>query len=301
MPPGVVRLVAACDAERVDRLICDQTGRGRRTVREWLRQGRVRVNGHVVAASQPVGAGSEILIEEPGTDPLSPGSDSEEKKKLRLVFESGEIVVVAKPAGVHSERGRSGDSLAALLEERYGDLSAGGDRPAEAGLVHRLDRDTSGVVVAARTRPVYRELRRAFSRGETTKQYLALASGRLEGPQEIRLPLVQRGARVAIAGAYDRGIEACTFVKPLESGRNWTLVLAEMKTGAMHQVRCHLAAVGHPLIGDVLYGGVRPEGLVREGQLLHALRIRIGAGIDVTTGPPEDFLAAYAALRRSER
>ncbi|HXC51838.1 MAG TPA: RluA family pseudouridine synthase [Candidatus Limnocylindrales bacterium] len=312
MRPTVFRLIAARDAERVDRLICDETGHGRRAVRTWLREGRVRINGHVATAAQPVGAGSEIVIDPTGEAQGKVVSENDDRAasdglvaglnadNLHVVFESEDIVVVAKPAGVHSERGKSEPSLAGLLEQRYGDLSGIGDRAAEAGLVHRLDRDTSGVVVAARTRPVYRALRREFSRGATAKQYLALVRGRLAA-QDIDLPLVQRGAHAAIAGPRDQGMDAFTSARPLETGGDWTLVLAELITGAMHQVRCHLAAIGHPLFGDPLYGGDRLADSPREGQLLHALRVRIGTGIDVTVGPPQDFLAAYAALRRRGR
>jgi 23S rRNA pseudouridine1911/1915/1917 synthase len=297
MSSSTLRLVAARRAQRVDRLICDETGRGRRIVRRWLVEGRVRIDGHVATSGgDPVEPGSRIVIE---TDERT--GEPERVADLRIVLETDEIVVVAKPAGLHSERGRSAGSVAELLEERYGDLSAVGERAAEAGLVHRLDRDTSGALVAARNRATYRKLRDAFAAGRTTKHYLALANGRLDRPREIAMPLVQRGDHVAAVSARDHddsAIDARTFVEPLDIGPGWSLVLATMHSGAMHQVRCHLAAIGHPLFGDDLYGGDALDGAAREGQLLHALRIRIDGAIDVTIAPPEDFVRAYAGLRR---
>jgi len=109
---------------------------------------------------------------------------------------------------------------------------------------------------------------------------------------------VQRGDHVVTAKNPGDGVPAETRVEPLESGREWSLVRATMRTGAMHQVRAHLAACGHPLIGDALYGaGERSAG----GHLLHAMRIRIEGELDVSAGAPAEFVAVFASLRQSER
>lgn len=294
MSPPAFRFIVARTAERLDRLVADATGRGRRTVRQWLREGRVRVDGHVVRASADAAAGSEVVID---TDAAT-GDDGVTGLPLQVIVETGRFVVVCKPAGLHCERGKSSGSLAELLEQHYGDLSSVGERPAEAGLVHRLDRDTSGVVVAARDAAQYRRLRRAFREGRTLKQYLAIGAGRLERSVGIEWPLARRARRMAVASPHEDAQSARTTLEPLEVGENWSLVLATMSSGVMHQVRVHMAAAGHPLFGDALYGGPQLPHCGRRGQLLHALRVRVADEIDVTAGPPEDFLAAYAALRR---
>ena len=293
MSREVVELIVPRGGGRIDRLICDETGFGRRIVKRWLREGRVRVAGHLVTGSEIVAAGDRVEIERP-----DPDAGSHPGEPPRVLVENEQLVVVAKPAGMHSERGRSPGSVAEFLERRYGDLSDVGERASEAGLVHRLDRDTSGVLVAARTPAGYRRLRRAFSLGHVHKEYIALAHGRVAAPLVVDEPLAQRGDHVVVARRGDDGLPARTVIAPLEGGPDWSLVHAAMSTGVMHQVRAHLAAAGHPLVGDPLYGGRGDGPAARCGQWLHALRIRIDGEIDVTVGPPEDFVRAYAALRR---
>jgi 23S rRNA pseudouridine1911/1915/1917 synthase len=304
--PPAIRFVVTGSHERLDRLVADATGCGRRAVREWLRAGAVRVDGRVASGSDVPAAGSEVVLESnshtPAEERDGDGSATSARADWRPVVETERFVAVAKPAGLHCVRGRTPGSLAELVQQRYGDLASVGDDPAEAGLVHRIDRDTSGVVVVARTRSAWLQLRAAFRSGRTRKSYLALAAGSLASAREIDLPLTRRGARMAPAGRHDDALEARTFVEPLDGGDDWTLVRATMATGAMHQVRVHLAAIGHPLLGDATYGGPALRGpddtRMRDGQLLHAMRVEIEGAVDVSLGPPEDFLTAYALLRR---
>jgi 23S rRNA pseudouridine1911/1915/1917 synthase len=307
MRPPAIRFVVTDNHERLDRLIADATGSGRRAVREWLRAGAVRLDGRVASGSDAATAGSEVVIEAGSLvvaeDRDDDGSASTVRADWRPIVETEGYLVVAKPAGLHCVRGRTPGSLAELVQERYGDLTSVGDDAAEAGLVHRIDRDTSGVVVIARTRSVWLQLRAAFRAGRTRKSYLALVAGALASAREIDLPLARRGVRMAPAGRHDVALEAETRVEPLEGGDDWTLVRATMTTGAMHQVRVHLAAIGHPLFGDATYDGPALHGYagrprMREGQLLHAMRVEIDGTVDVSAGPPEDFLAACALLRQ---
>ncbi len=294
MHPASFRFVATGTGERLDRLVADATGRGRRAVREWLRAGAILIDGHVARGSDVPRAGSEVVV----LDTERAVAEATPPAEWRPLVETKHLVAVAKPAGLHCVRGRSAGSLAEVVQQRYGDLTPVSDLPADAGLVHRIDRDTSGVVVVARDRATWRRLRAAFSEGRTRKRYLALVAGQLGESREIDLPLARRGARMTTAGPHDDALEATTHVAALETGRDWSLVLATMSTGAMHQVRVHLAAIGHPLVGDTTYGGPALSGCGRSGQLLHACRVEIAGEIDVSAGPPEDFLAAYARLRR---
>jgi 23S rRNA pseudouridine1911/1915/1917 synthase len=295
MRPLAFRFVVTGNAERLDRLVADFTGRGRRTVKDWLRAGIVRLDGRVATGSEIPLAGSEVVVED-GSDDVAAATNS---AAWRPVVETDAWIAVAKPAGLHCVRGRTAGSLAELVQERYGDLTLVGDVADDGGLVHRIDRDTSGLVIVARQRRTWQRLRAAFGAGRTRKQYLALVAGSLDRTRDIELPLARRGSRMAVAGRHDDALEARTHVEPLEGCEDWSLVLATMTTGAMHQVRVHLAAAGLPLIGDTVYGGPLLGGSARRGQHLHAMRVEIDEEIDVSVGPPEDFLAAYAALRRA--
>lgn len=293
MRPAAFRFVVTDSAERVDRLVADATGRGRRAVKEWLKAGIVRVDGRIAKGSEIPMAGSEIVVEDVDADVAPATAD------WRVVVETKRFVAVDKPAGLHCVRGRSAGSLAELVRHRFGDLGPVGDDPAEAGLVHRIDRDTSGLVIVALDRNTWLRLRAAFREGRTRKHYLAIVSGSMDRAREIDLPLARRGARMSVAGRHDEALAARTQVEPLDGGDGWSLVLATMSTGAMHQVRVHLSSIGHALVGDTAYGGVPLPGCSRSGQLLHAMRVQIDDDVDVSVGPPGDFLAAYAQLRRA--
>ncbi|HEY2775451.1 MAG TPA: RluA family pseudouridine synthase [Candidatus Binatia bacterium] len=287
------RFVVARGAERIDRLVATSTGSSRRTVREWLAAGCVRIDGRVAAAADRPPAGAQVTIDEVAQAAQPAGH----LPAPRVLIESEDWTAIAKPAGLHCERGRSAGTVADFLESRYGDLRSVGERADEAGLVHRIDRDTSGVVVAARTAEVYRRLRAAFGEDRARKQYLALACGKLARPVTIDAPLARRATRMVVAGRHDEAIAASTRVVPLESGDGWCLVEASMRTGAMHQVRVHLAWRGLPLFGDTLYGGPELPGCRRQGQLLHAMRVEIEGELDVAAAAPDDFVHALAIVR----
>lgn len=294
VPRPSLRFLVPEGGLRLDRLLADASGLGRRAVRAWLADGLVRVNGHVARPSDTPQVGWEVTVA--AADPAPPAAEL--PSSIAVVLENERRVVLAKPAGLHCERGRSGGCVADLLEARYGDLSGVGEREAEAGLVHRLDRDTSGVLLAARDSEEYARLRRAFAGGDTRKEYLALVTGRVPRSLRIDTPLAHRGSHMAAATAHERALAARTWIEPLESAADWSLVLATMDSGAMHQVRVHLSLSGFPLVGDELYGGPVLEGCARRGQLLHAWRLQVRDILDVTVAPPADFVGALAMLRR---
>ena len=205
---------------------------------------------------------------------------------------SRQVVVVAKPAGFHSVAGRTPQSVAEFLAARFPECQALGSP--DYGLVHRLDRDTSGLLIAARTAPAHENLRAAFRDGEAVKHYLALVSGRLDRPRTIGTPLADDSRRVKTASRFRPGRPATTEVWPLRVGSDWSLVLARMKTGVRHQIRVHLASAGHALIGDAVYGekADKRAGDLRPGHMLHALSVDVG-GQRYAVGPDGDFLEAW--------
>jgi len=208
------------------------------------------------------------------------------------------LLVLCKAAGVHSHRGRSRTSVAAALAATRPELAAVGPR-GEAGVAHRLDRDTTGVLLAAKRAGAYAELRAAFSSGLVRKRYLALVEGDWERPRVIDRALARRRARVVAARRGDRALAAVTAVVPLERTASWSLVGVVISTGVTHQVRAHLALSGHPIVGDTRYGGgVSPPG-TRDAQLLHALSITLPDGRSFAAPAPADFIRALWKLRRN--
>lgn len=221
---------------------------------------------------------------------------------LQILYEDDEILAVAKPAGLHvfpSSRGEHQSLWSQLKGVRPG-LGEVGD-PAAPAIVHRLDRGTSGVLLAAKTDPVYRELRRAFEQGKVNKEYLALVEGVLNESAEVDLPLGSRYRRsakvlVQLPGRRLRGVRpARTFVEPLGVADDLTLCRVSIETGVRHQIRAHLSYLGHPVVGDREYKARREVEGLGERTFLHAWQIRLphplsNSPVEIVCPLPEDLL-----------
>jgi 23S rRNA pseudouridine1911/1915/1917 synthase len=216
---------------------------------------------------------------------------------LRIVHLDDDLAVVDKPARlvVHPAPSHSGPTLVSEL----GDLLGGGD-PERPGIVHRLDKDTSGLMVVARNAETLAALQQAVRERQVERRYLALAGGRLASRTgTIDAPIgraSKRRTRMAVAGAASR--EARTHFEVLELLPRESYVEARLETGRTHQIRAHFAAIGHPLIGDPTYGGAERYGLRR--QFLHSHRLafrhpRTGAPLDFGSPLPDDLAAALEA------
>jgi 23S rRNA pseudouridine1911/1915/1917 synthase len=190
---------------------------------------------------------------------------------LRIVHRDRSLAVVEKPAGlvVHPAPSHPGPTLV----DELGDLLGGGEDPKRPGIVHRLDRGTSGLMVVARNDEAHRALAAEVKRREVERVYLALADGRLRSRTgTIDAPIgraSRRRHRMAVAGASAR--QARTHFEVREILAADTLLEATLETGRTHQIRAHFAAIGHPLLGDATYGGPDRYGLER--QFLHAHRL----------------------------
>lgn len=193
---------------------------------------------------------------------------------LKVIALTDRWLVVDKPAGMPTHPLRPGETgtVANALLARFPECGCASPQPREAGLVHRLDLGTSGVLVAARDAATYASLRACFSRHAVTKRYLALVTAPLAQATVITFDLEpfpgDRRRMRAVATDSPGALPARTSVRPLVALGAWTLVEATTCSGARHQIRAHLAALGHPLAGDVLYGGATLPGLA--GPLLHA-------------------------------
>jgi len=268
---------------------------GRRQLAELFDEGCVRVNGKRARKGDRVAVGDVVeLAREPVSGAaLRPAPDPD--VAIDILIERTEVVVVGKPAGIPSQPLRAGElgTVANAIAFRYPECVAIGDDPRDGGLVHRLDIGTSGVLIVARTLDVYHALRDAFGAGLVIKRYVAITDGH-PAARECDVPLTQRGKRVAVD--LSDGLAAYTEIAVERRSPKHALVICIAQTGRMHQVRAHLAHVGAPITGDVLYGGAPLPGL--EGFFLHAASITLPLGRErlIADAPiPVRFSRALAA------
>ena len=242
----------------------------RRLVRRLIAEGAVCVNGRLAAKGVRVAPGDRVTLPDlPATITPEPGL------ALAVLHEDDALVALDKPGGIpgHALDPRQRGTAAAFLLARYPEMADVGD-PLAPGLVHRLDSGTSGLLVAARARAAHRALRAALRARAVEKRYLAWVAGdasALDGAR-VALPLAhdpRDRRRMVPAAAGMRAWPAETSVMVVSTGCARSLVEATIRTGVTHQVRVHLAARGHPVLGDVLYGGA-PAGLPRGRHALHA-------------------------------
>ncbi len=257
--------------ERVDRAVALLTGWSRSEVQELIAKGAVLVDGEPAAKSRRLVAGEvvELLAEPPVAGPLL----ADPSVVLDVRHEDDDVVVVAKASGlvVHPGPGHTGGTLVNGLLARYPEIATVGD-PARPGIVHRLDRDTSGLLMVARSPRAYERLVEALAARDVERLYAALVWGRLDSPRGVVDAPIGRSARQPTRMAVrDGGREARTHYEVREEFTNPVASLLEcrLETGRTHQIRVHLSAIGHPVVGDVLYRGSRP-GLTLARPFLHA-------------------------------
>jgi 23S rRNA pseudouridine1911/1915/1917 synthase len=275
--------------ERLDVFLAAHTG-SRAAAQRLIDAGAVTVDG----TSRPkrhVLHGGECV--EVGDLPAEPEPEAAEAP-FEVAWSDEHLLVVDKPAGVvvHPARGNRTGTLAQALRG----LAAGGEDPDRAGIVHRLDRDTSGLLLVARTVEAYDALRAQMRARAITREYLALVEGRPPAREgTIDAPLGRdRRVRTRISSDTDEGKPAVTHFEVERALPHSTLLRVRLETGRTHQIRAHLLAIGHPVLGDPEYG--RP-GYGLERQFLHAERLALahpitGALLEVRSPLPEDLRAA---------
>ena len=256
--------------ERIDRAVALLTGWSRAEVVDLVQTGAVTVAGRPVAKSRRLEEGEEVEVTGEPAPGLPPAAEPVE---FTVVHADDDVVVVSKPAGlvVHPGAGHPTGTLAGGLLDRFPDIAGVGD-PMRPGIVHRLDRDTSGLLVVARTPAAHAALTAALAAREVERVYVGLAWGRFESRRgSIDAPIGRSDRRRTRMAVREEGREARTGyeVRRQYDDPVCALVECRLETGRTHQIRVHLAAIGHPVVGDAAYGGDRPA--LRPGRpFLHA-------------------------------
>jgi 23S rRNA pseudouridine1911/1915/1917 synthase len=228
----------------------------RSAIQRLIKEGHVLVDGRSAKANQPVKTGQTIALDVPAPSDPTPLAEA---LPLPIVYQDADVIVVDKPAGmvVHPAAGHSGGTLVNALLHHVTDLSGvGGEK--RPGIVHRLDRGTSGLMVVAKNDRAHEELSRQFHDREVEKDYLALVWGEVMAGRRIDAPIGRDpNNRKKMSAKARRAREAVTrIVRAEHVGRVLTLAQVAIHTGRTHQIRVHLSAIGHPVVGDSLYGGV---------------------------------------------
>jgi 23S rRNA pseudouridine1911/1915/1917 synthase len=311
LPPETRLSVAVSRAERLDRFLSDQLHISRTVAARLIGEGCVRIAGEAARASLEPVRGTEILIVVPGAAPrtLAPAAIP-----LVIAYEDDVLAVVDKPAGlvVHPAPGHWEGTLVNALAARGLNLAGGVEgRP---GIVHRLDKDTSGLIVVAKTPRAHELLGRALAQRRVARRYAALAWGHLGGEERrIDAPLARNTVdRKRMQIQAEGGRHAVTRVRTVARGGPADLVRCALETGRTHQIRVHLQSIGHPVVGDAAYGGVavgrsdasRASALAlvqaTPRQALHAAWLVLphpvtGAALDVRSEWPADLLPALVS------
>jgi 23S rRNA pseudouridine1911/1915/1917 synthase len=306
-----VRQIVAASAAggRLDHFLTQGGSFGTRSqVQRLIAAGRVLVNGRAVKAGVALRIGDEVSVE-PLPAEHEPSRNQAEDIPLDVLYEDEDILVIDKPVGlvVHPAPGHGQGTLVNALLHRWRGAPTGLDelRP---GIVHRLDRDTSGVLVIGRSAEVVMRLSAQFRSREVSKEYLAVV-WRNPRPKVgvIDKPLGRHPTRRKRMAIRDGGRPALTRYEVVEEFGDLTLLRVRPETGRTHQIRVHLASLGHPILGDVVYGRARAvaDSLVRDfpRQALHAARLelehpRSGQRITFEAPLPADLEALLAHLRK---
>ncbi|MCB9114737.1 MAG: RluA family pseudouridine synthase [Caldilinea sp.] len=306
-----IMVEAGGEGQRLDRWLAEQLpDRSRSEIQRWIKEGLVAVDGQIARASARLEQGQQIELAIPEIAP--PADLAPEALPLTIVYEDDDLLVVDKPAGmvVHPAPGHSGGTLVnAVLHHCPQIEGVGGER--RPGIVHRLDKETSGLIVVAKNDHAHRFLQAQFKDRTVYKEYLALVEGRLtpargritapigrhpdDRKRQAVLPVdPQTGVsagRDAITDYNVLGVYAAPGTSSGAPATTFSLVSAELHTGRTHQIRVHFAWYKHPIVGDTVYG-LRKQRLKLDRHFLHAHRLRLRLP---STGEAREFVAPLPA------
>jgi 23S rRNA pseudouridine1911/1915/1917 synthase len=257
--PHIVTVPADADDLRLDRFLVSVLALSRSQIQRLIKDGCVLVAGRAAKSNQAIKPGQAIAIDVP--EPIDPAPQPE-ALPLPIVYQDRDLIVIDKPAGmvVHPAAGHATGTLVNALLHHVDDLSGiGGEK--RPGIVHRLDKGTSGLMVVAKHDKAHEELSRQFAEREVEKEYLALVWGEVMAGRRIDAPIGRdpnNRKKMSSESARLRRTRAAVtrIVRAEHFGRMLTMTQVAIHTGRTHQIRVHLSAIGHPIVGDALYGGV---------------------------------------------
>lgn len=305
--PGATRTIAAPeDAPRLDTLVASALQLSRNQAATLIAEGRVTVDGRREKASYKAAAGESIAVQLPPPQPTRPVLA--EQIPLVVLYEDDDVLVIDKPAGmvVHPAPGNWSGTLVNALKGRGGPLSQGSDAAGgREGIVHRLDKETSGLLLVARTDRAHQVLGAELQARRIRRRYAALAWGHLSADHlSVDKPIARDPRDRKRMAVVNTGRPARTDFTRLARFDSADLLRAHLHSGRTHQIRVHLAAIGHPVVGDDTYGGGgarRLVGLPPHRHFLHAAWLQFrhpvtGREIEVRSPLPEDLRRALAAI-----
>lgn len=273
-PEAIHEFVAEAGAERVDNWLTERIAdMSRNRIKDLIVNGHVTLNGQTIKPSQRVRPDDLVRMEVP---PPAPSPLEPQDIPLDILYEDEDMLAINKPAGlvVHPAKSNQSGTLVNALLYYCDDLAGvgGEERP---GIVHRLDKETSGVIVVAKRDTAHRKLQDQFRERTTDKTYIAVVRG---VPDTVRrtidAPLDRHPHHRVKRAIVEGGRHAITHYVLLEDHGEHAVLHVKIETGRTHQIRVHLASIGHPVLGDKLYGGKQPEFGIKR-QLLHAYRLRL--------------------------
>jgi 23S rRNA pseudouridine1911/1915/1917 synthase len=292
----LLRVPPEAAGARLDAFLARHLG-SRSAAQRRIEAGLVSVAGAVAGKNHRVRGGEEVEVAE---QPQPPHTGDAAAVPYSIVHEDAALLIVEKPAGVVVHP--AGPHRGATLSEALAARGAAGGEALRPGIVHRLDRDTSGLLVVAKSEEAHRRLKAALAAREIVREYLALVEGRPPSRTgTIDAPLGRdRHDRTRRSVDSDRPREARTHFETVEALADCTLVRVRLETGRTHQIRAHFQAIGHPVCGDREYGDAGRHGLQR--QFLHAARLALahpfsGERLDVSSPLPADLSSALEDAR----
>lgn len=289
---------------RIDRYLTEQCPElSRSYIQKLLKDQKVKADHKTVKANYKVQPGQEIVVEIPDAEPLD---IQPEDIPLDILYEDPYLLVVNKPKGmvVHPAAGHTGGTLVNAVMAHCGENLSGINGVLRPGIVHRIDKDTTGALLVCKTDEVHRGLAEQLKEHSIKRRYRAIVRGNLkEDTGTIEGPIGRHPTdRKKMAINYKNGKDAVTHYKVLERFGQYTYVECRLETGRTHQIRVHMSSIGHPLLGDTVYGsGKDPFHL--EGQTLHAMILGFihpitGEYMEFSAPLPEYFLKLLEKLRK---
>ncbi len=302
-----IKLQVEVQGERLDRYLAENLpDLSRSRIQQLIEQGNVQLNSKVCTSKKTaVKVGDRICVEIPAAEPLKLQA---ENIPLDILFEDDQLLILNKPAGlvVHPAPGHPDGTLVNAILAHCPNLPGigGVQRP---GIVHRLDKDTTGAIAIAKTEIAHQHLQAQLKAKTARREYLGVVYGATKTESgTVNLPIGRHPVdrkKMAVVPEEQGGRPAATHWRVLERLGNYTLMHFQLETGRTHQIRVHSAQMGHPIVGDPIYSSGRSVGVNLPGQALHAWRLRLqhpvsGEWIEVTAPPPETFTTLLEVLRR---